>query len=83
MTIAQLVNQNSYAIAVAVVLGWVGYEIVRRGPSLRAIALFALLAVGLAAPVVWLRTAQDDVRELEGALAGSGRPTLLEVYSDL
>lgn len=83
MNVAQLVNQNSYAIAVAIVLAWTGSRIVRRGASLRAMALFALLAAGLAVPVVWLRSAQHEIRELEVALGGSGKPTLLEVYSDL
>lgn len=83
MSAAQILNQNSYAIAVAIVLGWAGYGIVRRSASVRALAAFALLAAALVVPVVWLRSAQHEVRELEQALGGSGKPTLLEVYSDL
>lgn len=79
---ARFLNQQSYAIAAALLLAWAGYRVIRGGPTLRSILLLALLAVGLAAPPLWLRSVQHELAYFEIALA-SGRPTLLEVYSDL
>lgn len=82
MNVGQLVNQNSYAISAAIVLAWAAYQAIRRGASLRSLVLFACLAAALAAPPLWLRSERHGLGELEGALV-SGRPTLLEIYSDL
>ena len=82
MNPGQLLNQNSYGISAAVVLVWAAYRVIRGRPSARSVLLFGCLAAALAAPPLWLRSAQDELADLDRALA-SGRPTLLEVYSDL
>lgn len=82
MSIGQLVNQNSYGIAAAIVVAWAAYEVIRRGASPRSLVLFACLAAALVAPPLWLRSVGHGLAELDRALA-SGRPTMLEVYSDL
>ena len=82
MSPGQLLNQNSYAISAAIVLAWAAIRVIRGRPSTRSVLLFAVLAVALAAPPLWLRSAQNGLGDLDRALA-SGRPTLLEVYSDL
>jgi hypothetical protein len=82
VTPGQLLNQNSYGIAAAIVLAWAAYRVIRGRPSPRSVLLFAALAAVLALPPVWLRSAQHSLADLDRALA-SGRPTLLEIYSDL
>ncbi len=82
MSVSQLVNQNSYAIGAAIVALWGAYRVVRGGASGRRLVLFFGLAAALVAPPLWMRSAQSGLEDLDRALA-SGRPTLLEVYSDL
>lgn len=81
MSLVQFVNQNSYGISAAILAAWVGYDALRRRTP-RSLLLFAALAALLVVPPLWLRSAQGGLAELDSALA-SGRPTLLEVYSDL
>ncbi len=81
MSLDTLVNQNSYGIAAAIVAVWVGtYALHRR--TVRSLALLALVTIALAAPPLWLRSGRSDLVELDQALA-SGRPAMLEIYSDL
>lgn len=82
MSLPQLVNQNSYAIGAAVLLGWVGYELFRRRVEPRSLFVFAAFAAILIAPPLYLRAGRGEIAALDAALA-SGRPTLVEVYSDL
>lgn len=82
MSVAQFANQNSYAIVAAIVAVWGAYRAVRGGASPRSLALLFGLAAALVAPPLWMRSAQSGTLDLDRALA-SGRPTLLEVYSDL
>lgn len=82
LSLPQLVDQNSYAIAAAVVVGWVGYELFRRCVEPRSLLVFAAFAAILVAPPLYLRAGRGEIAALDAALA-SGRPTLLEVYSDL
>ena len=77
-----LLNQNSYAIAAAIVIAFAAYEVFRRGPTPLSVALFAALALALVLPPLYVRAGGHEQGALERALA-SGRPTLLEVYSDL
>ena len=78
----QLLNQNSYAIAAAILVAVAAYEIFRRGPTPLSVALFAALALALVLPPLYLRAGGHEPGALAAALA-SGRPTLLQVYSDL
>jgi uncharacterized membrane protein len=81
MNLFQFVNYNSYGIAAAIVAAWAGWRAARRR-TLASLLVFAAVAVALAIPPLWLRAGGSSVPELDVALA-SGRPTLLEVYSDL
>lgn len=82
MNVGQLINQNSYAIAGAILIVVVASEVVRREVTLRSIALLTAVAVVLVLPVLWLRSAQTAAGELDAALS-SGTPVLVELYSDL
>lgn len=82
MDLARFLNQHSYAIAAAIALAWVGYEVIRRGATVRSLLVFAALALVVVLPPLWLRSGQHELVQLDAALA-SGHPTLLEVYSDL
>lgn len=77
-----LLNQNSYAIAAAIVILVAAYEVYRRGPTPLSVALFAALALALVLPPLYLRAGGHERDALAAALA-NGQPTLLEVYSDL
>ncbi|HUG55866.1 MAG TPA: hypothetical protein VMJ92_02215 [Candidatus Limnocylindrales bacterium] len=77
-----VVNQHSYAIAAVILIALAAREVWRRGPTPRALALFAALAAGLVAPPIYLRAGSSGAADLDAALA-SGRPTLVEIYSDL
>ncbi len=81
MSLYQFVGQNSYAIAGTLLALWAALRTARRRTP-RSLIAFAALAAVLALPPLWLRSAQATTGELDRALA-SGRPTLLEVYSDL
>ena len=84
MNVAAFLNHNSYAIAAAIVLAVVGVEIVRRGATWRRIALFAGLAALLTLPPLYVRSGASVVFSADAVdrAIASGRPTLLEVYSD-
>jgi len=76
------VNHHSYAIAafaVFVVAAWVTLRR-RRGPI--SVAVLVLLAVALLVPPLYVGATGQPSAALGAALA-SGRPTLLEMYSDL
>lgn len=82
MSVWQLVNQNSYAIAAGLVAVWAAVRVLRRGASPRSLALLFGLGAALVAPPFWVRSGAGGLGELDRALA-AGRPTVLEVYSDL
>lgn len=77
-----VLNQHSYAILAVLLLALGASEAWRRGPTPRSLALFAALAAALVAPPLYLRAGSSGAAELDAALA-SGRPTLVEIYSDL
>lgn len=77
-----LLNHNSYAIAAAIVIVVAAYQVYRRGPTPLSVALFAALALALVLPPLYVRAGGHEQGALERALT-SGRPTLLQVYSDL
>ena len=84
MSVAAFVNHNSYAIAAAIVLVVVGFEVVRRGATWRRIVLFAGLAALLTLPPLYIRAGTSialNADAVDRAIA-AGKPTLLEVYSD-
>ncbi len=72
---------NSYGISAAIVAVWAASNAVRRR-TVRSLALFGIVAVALIVPPLWLRSSQSNLGDLDHALA-SGRPTMLELYSDL
>jgi len=84
LNLVAFVNHNSYAIAAAIVLAVAGVEIVRRGATWRRIALFAGLAALLTLPPLYVRSGASVVFSADAVdrAIASGRPTLLEVYSD-
>jgi len=84
LNIAAFVNHNSYAIAAAIALAVAGFEIVRRRPTWRRIALFAGLAALLTLPPLYVRSGTGVVRSADAVdrAIAAGKPTLLEVYSD-
>jgi len=85
VSVAAFANHNSYAIAAAIVLAVVGFEVVRRRATWRRLVLFAALAALLTLPPLYVRSGTSIVGSsdaVDRAIA-AGRPTLLEVYSDL
>lgn len=81
MNVGQLINHNSYAITAAAVLIAIGLDVIRREVTVRSIGIVGLLAVALVLPVLWLRSPGGAAEAVDGALA-SGKPVLVEVYSD-
>jgi 4-amino-4-deoxy-L-arabinose transferase-like glycosyltransferase len=84
MTLLQFINQHSYLLISAVVLGVVAIALFRRRARRAWLIWLGLLAVAL---VGWLalRTGEgtpfNSVEDYETALR-SGQPTLVEIYSD-
>ena len=86
MTLAQLLNQNSFLISVMVVLGgWFAALVIRR-PRARAWSAWAAAAAAALGAYFVARTvpphAFESAAEAQQAIA-SGTPTLVEFYSDL
>jgi hypothetical protein len=79
--ISEILNHNSYGLAAGIVILWLGWEGLR-ARTRRSLLIFALVAVALVAPPLWLRSAQSSLGELDVALA-AGQPAMLELYSDL
>jgi len=85
VTIAQLLNQNSFLLtAVAVLGGWLAVLIVRRRRGLVWLAWIAATSIATAV-FLTMRTAAPQTFEtaddVQRALS-VGRPTLVEFYSD-
>ncbi len=86
MTLAQLLNQNSFLIGVMVVLGGWFAVLVARRPRARAWLAWVTAAVAAIGVYFAARTVPPRVfasaAEVQQAIA-SGTPTLVEFYSDL
>lgn len=80
MSVGALVNQNSYAILAGGVLLFAAWSILRGRVTWRRIAAFCAIAAVLVLPPMYVRSSGAPAAALDAAL-GSGRPTLLEVYS--
>jgi len=79
---AAFVNHHSYAIAAVAVFLVAASVLLRRRPRSVSAAALALLAVVLLVPPLYVGATGQPSAAL-GAALSSGRPTLLEVYSDL
>ncbi len=77
-------NHNSYAISAAILLALAAWEVWRRRPTWLSVGLFALLALLVTLPPLYVRSGGSvaSTGELDAAIT-SGKPTLLELYSDL
>jgi hypothetical protein len=80
VNVGAFVNHNSYAILAGGLLLFAAWSILRGRVSWRRILAFGAIAAALVLPSLYVRSTGAPATALDAAL-GSGRPTLLEVYS--